>query len=124
MIKLTAAMSIYFTSLTDPFAAGTASDTIKLIGVIEKAVDVNFENEILDLGSMRRPSVANYLVSANTEYTVSTPPIGFLTNESGDKIGFSSSAVNGKLTIIPDIVKNNQALGKYSTNVKLTVSAL
>jgi len=124
MIKLNTALSIYLTSLTDPFAAGTASDTIKLIGVIEKAVDVNFENEILDLGNMRGSSVANYSVKANTEYTVSTPENGFLVNENGDTLGYKSSAVNGKLTITPNQIRPNQSLGTYKANVKLTVKAI
>jgi hypothetical protein len=124
MNKLLIAVLLVFTFSINAYAVLTSSATIQLTMVIEKKVSVAFEQEAIELNKNGTPSAAKFNVLANTEYKVSTESTGSLTNANGDSVGFSTSINNNTLIITPERIAANQATGAYSTNLKLTVSAI
>ena len=114
------------TSIMGGVSAAT-TDSIDLIGFIEKAVSVSFYNSVLDLGDMSTTSIANFTVIANTDYTVSAPTAGTLLNaDNNAELDFavSISKENSTMSITPAPISVTQAAGNYSANVTLTVAAV
>ena len=124
MNKILVAALLIFTFSINAYAVLTSSATIQLTMVIEKRVSVAFEQESIELNKNGTPSAAKFKVLANTGYTVSTAPAGFLTNSNGDSIEFSTSINNNTLIVTPEHVASSQETGVYFTNLKLTVSAI
>ncbi len=105
-------------------AASSETVELKLIGTISKSVSISFDDKTINLGNMKQSTEVDFSVLANTEYEILVSEDGVLTNASGDTIGFTTQIKNGKLIITPDNIGPDLTLGKYSTNLPVTISAI
>ncbi len=119
-----------FISAFAVIAMGTSSaatDTINLTGSIADSVSVSFDSDTLNLGDMTSAVSAGFTVVANTDYTVSVPSSGVLTNTNDSDATLtytvSASKANSTITVTPGAISANLAPGTYASSVTLTVAA-
>lgn len=124
MAKLFLGLTLLFSVYGGAIASSSETVVLKLIGTISKSVNISFDDETINLGDMKQPTIIDFSILANTEYKVLVPESGILTNSSGDTIGFTTQIKDGKLTITPDNIGPDHILGKYSTNLPITISAI
>ncbi len=106
------------------YAASSETIILQLIGTISKSVSIVFDSSTIDLGDLTQHTAVDFTIVSNTEYIITTPTTGILTNEYGGTLGFTTATNNGKLTITPNTIGPDQPLGTYSANIEVTISAI
>jgi hypothetical protein len=106
-----------------------SSDTIALIGHIDKFSQITFttESETMEVNSFNAPITIPFKVTTNTNYNVLLETTGkFVNHANGDSFNFVADIdkENSIITVNPEEITEQQSSGEYTTILTISVSSL